>query len=371
MLWGFLVGAIISSTDAAAVFSILRAKNANLKGELKPLLEVESGSNDPMAVFLTISAIELLLDPAKGIMEIILMFIMQMGIGGIAGWGFGKLMVYFINSLKFSYDGLYPVFSLAICIVVYSLTTVVGGSGFLAVYIAGIIAGNSSFIQKKGTIRFFDGLAVLSQIAMFLTLGLLVFPSELLDIIWIGLLITVVLIFFARPLSVFVSLIPFKYNWKEKVFISWVGLRGAVPIILATFPLLAGIINADMIFNVVFFIVIISVLLQGWTINIAAGIFKLAVPGKKKRIMPLEFNPVDGVETELLDFIVPYNLEIAGKQIVELNFPPDSRIVLIWRNEKSIIPVGGTALEEGDTLLVLVNKNNIEKVKDIFRKYNR
>jgi len=372
-LWGLLIGSIISSTDAAAVFSVIRSRSISLKGDLKPLLEFESGSNDPMAVFLTIGTIQLLMNPEKGIIDAVLLFILQMSIGAVVGLSLGKLMIILINRMNFANEGIYIVFSLAMCVLIYSLTAVIGGSGFLAIYISGLIIGNNSFIHKKGTIRFFDGLAVLSQIAMFLTLGLLVFPSKLMEIIVPGLLISGFLFFVARPLSVYFSLIFLrndfkKYSLKEKFFISWVGLRGAVPIILAIFPSIAGVPNADIIFNIVFFVVITSVLLQGWSLTPVAKLLKLDKPLEVKRELPLQFNPTDNMDMELLDFIVPYNAFAVGKTLAELSFPSDSRIVLIWRNERSIVPSGGTTLEDGDTLLTLVNKSNIERVKEILAK---
>ena len=253
-LWGLLIGSIISSTDASAVFSILRTGNIELKGKIKPLLELESGSNDPMAVFLTIGTIDLLLLPDGTFLHIASIFFIQLGVGSVLGFLGGKLMVYLINKLNFFYEGIYPVFALSIALFIYSLTSVIGGSGFLAIYIAGIILGNANFIHKRTLVRFFDGLSVLGQIAMFLSLGLLVFPSDLTRIMGVGLLLSGILIFIARPISIFITLIPFKFNIKEKIFASWVGLRGAVPIILATFPLLAGVTNSRVIFDVVFFI---------------------------------------------------------------------------------------------------------------------
>lgn len=365
---GILIGSIISSTDAAAVFSILRAKNLKIKEKTQSLLELESGSNDPMAVFLTIGCIQFITLPEKNFFDIILLFIMQMGLGGLAGLILGRLMVFFLNRLKFSYEGIYPVFSMAFVIAGFGFTSFINGSGFLAVYIMGLTAGNSSLVYKKGTIRFFDGLAWLSQIAMFLTLGLLVFPSQIVNVTVSGLVISGFLILFARPVSVFIALQPFKFDLREKIFISWVGLRGAVPIILATFPLLAGIDYAETIFNVVFFIVITSTLLQGWLLLPVAKLLKVDTPLKIKRNYPLEFNPTEGIDTELIDLIVPYNADAASKSIVQLDFPDDARIVLIWRDEKSIIPSGGTTLEEGDTVLILVNKDNITRIKEIFTK---
>jgi len=200
---------------------------------------------------------------------------------------------------------------------------------------------------------------------MFVTLGLLVFPSELKTVIGVGLLISTFLMFIARPLSVFAILSFFKFNWREKVFVSWVGLRGAVPIVLATFPLIAGIPQADIIFNIVFFIVLTSAILQGWFLPSTAKLLKLNAPIIKTPRYPIEFNPIEGIDTELVDFIIPYNSKVAGKTLVEIGFPDDSRVVLIWRNERSIVPSGGTALEEGDALLILVNKNNINQIKEI------
>ncbi len=365
LLTGLLIASIISSTDAAAVFSILRSKNVSLKGDIQPLLELESGSNDPMAVFLTVGIIQLILIPEKNIFDIVLLFFFQMGIGAVIGFFSGKLIVYVLNILKFSYEGIYPVFMLAFIVMTFSIAAYLNGSGFLAVYIVGIMTGNSLFVQKRGTIRFFDGLAWLSQIAMFVTLGLLVFPSQLKTVIGTGLLIAAFLIFIARPLSVFAVLTFFKFNWREKVFISWVGLRGAVPIVLATFPLISGIQQADIIFNIVFFIVLTSAILQGWLLPPMAKLLNLNAPLIKKPQYPIEFNAMDGTDTELVDFIIPYNSKAVGRTLVQIGFPDDSRVVLIWRNEKSIVPSGGTLLEPGDALLILVNKSNIDKIREI------
>ncbi len=365
LLNGLLLGAVVSSTDAAAVFSVLRSKNVSLRGKLKPLLELESGSNDPMAVFLTIGIIQLITSPEKTAASIISLFVLQMGIGAIIGLTLGRGMVFIMNRLRLAYEGLYPVFSLSFAALIYGLTSTIGGSGFLAVYIAGIVAGNCEFIQKKSLLRFFDGLAWLSQIAMFLTLGLLVFPSHIVPIIGIGLFISAFLMFVARPLSIFISLSFSNFKWREKTFISWVGLRGAVPIILATFPLLANLPDAEWIFNVVFFIVITSALMQGWSIPFVARILHVDAPLILKRRYPIEYAPVEGVDTELVDLIVPYNSEVAGKSIVELGMPEESLIVLISRDENFIVPSGGTILQEGDTALVLVNKETLPKVREI------
>ena len=364
-LQGILLGAIVSSTDAAAVFSVLRSKNVSLKGNLKPLLELESGSNDPMAVFLTIGTLQLIANSETTVPSIAVMFVYQMTIGGALGLGFGKTMTIILNRLKLPYEGIYPVFALAFAGFVYSATTLLEGSGFLAVYIAGIVIGNSDFVQKKSLIRFFDGLSWLSQIAMFLTLGLLVFPHKIVPVIGSGLIISFCLIFIARPLGVFISLLFSKFSLKERMFISWVGLRGAVPIILATFPLLAGIPGADIIFNIVFFIVLTSVLIQGWSIPSVARWLNLAAPETKRFRSPMEFSGGENSDTQLIDFIVPFNAEMIGKSVVELGLPGDSLIVVISRNDEYIVPSGGTYIEANDTLLILVNKQNLPAIKEI------
>lgn len=368
LLEGLLLGSIVSSTDAAAVFSILRSKNVSLRGELRPLLELESGSNDPMAVLLTITLIQILTSSKSSFSDVALLFILQMGLGTIFGFLFGKTMIILLNRFKFYYEGLYPVFSLAYATLIYTLTAICGGSGFLAVYIAGILVGNSKFKQKRSLIRFLDGIAWLSQIIMFLTLGLLVFPSRLVPIIQIGLFVSAFLMLVARPFSVFIGLLLTKLHWRDKVFISWVGLRGAVPVILATFPLIAQLPNAELIFNVVFFIVLTSTLLQGWPIPLLARILKVDAPLERKRRYPIEFEPTEGMEAELVDLIVPYDAAVAGKPISKIGLPPKSLIVLINRNDKFIVPSGEISLKEGDAVLILVNKDNLAQVREIFNK---
>jgi cell volume regulation protein A len=366
LMTGLLLGAVVSSTDAAAVFSVLRSKQVNIGGRLRALLELESGSNDPMAVFLTIGLVQFATAPETTAWKLVLLFVTQMGIGAASGLLLGKVMVFFINRLKLPYDGIYSVFTLAFAGLIYGATASAGGSGFLAVYIAGIAAADADFVQKKSLLRFFDGIAWLGQIAMFVTLGLLVFPSQVLPVAGIGLLISVFLMFVARPLSVFLSLARGRMPWREKVFISWVGLRGAVPVILATFPLLAGVPDAGLIFNVVFFIVITSALVQGWSIPVVARTLGLEVPMEAKKRYPIRFLPVAGDDTELVDLIVPYNSAVSGRTIIELGMPPDSLIVLVGRNNGYLVPSGGTVLQESDTVLALVNRNNLPAVRAIF-----
>ncbi len=366
-----LLGAVVSSTDAAAVFAVLRSKKISLRGQLKPLLELESGSNDPMAVLLTIGIIQVVVNPETTFGSILFLFALQMGIGAVLGLVLGKLMILMLNRLKSYYEGVYPVLSLALALLTYGVTASVGGSGFLAVYIAGLIVGNNEIVYKKSTLRFFDGLAWLSQITMFVTLGLLVFPSRIVPVIWTGLACSAVLMFIARPVSVFLSLLFVRLGLREKIFVSWVGLRGAVPVVLATFPLVAGVSDADIIFNIVFFIVITSALLQGWSIPIVARLLKLQAPLIPKRQYPIEYAPLAGVDTELVEFIVPYSSGIAGKPIVELGLPRDSLIVLVNRDQGFFVPRGGTTLEGGDVVLVLGSQKDLAKAGEILTRWKK
>ncbi len=359
---GLLLGSIVSSTDAAAVFSVLRSKSIGLKGQLKPLLELESGSNDPMAIFLTVGLIQLITQPGLSPLNLIGFFVLQMLIGAVLGYCMGRVMVFLINRLKLGYEGLYPVLTLSLVLLTFGLTNAIGGNGFLAVYLAGIILARHDFIHKRSLVRFHDGLAWLMQIAMFLSLGLLVFPSRLVPVAGIGLLIAGWLIFIARPVSVFVSLLPSALNWREKAFISWVGLRGAVPIILAIFPLLAGIPEAHVIFNVIFFVVLASVLLQGTSIPLVTRWLKVYAPIIPKRMYPIEYTPMGGLKSELKELTIPPNSPATGKAIVELGLPADFLIILIARDNDFMLPSGGTVLQGGDTLLVLSDKKSLDEM---------
>lgn len=275
LLEGMLLGAIISSTDASAVFSIIGSRNVKLKGDLKPLLELESGSNDPMAVFLTIAVTSLIIGSESNPMNLILLFFLQMSVGAAVGLVLGKAVISFFKKFTLSYEGFYPVFILAAAAMVYGLADILNGSGFLAVYVAGVVLGSSEFKFKDSIKRFFDGFSWLAQICMFITLGLFVFPNEIPPIFGIGLILSAFIIFVARPLSVFISLAFSKYDFREKTFISWVGLKGAVPIILATYPLVENLPDANEIFNIVFFLVVTSVLIQGWSLPLVAKLLKL------------------------------------------------------------------------------------------------
>lgn len=274
-LEGLLLGAIISSTDAAAVFAVLRGKNIKLKEGLRPLVELESGCNDPMAVFLTVGLLQLMTSHTSSLLETWILFLKQFSIGTVLGYGIGKIAVSILKHFKLEYEGLYPALTMSLVAFVYGATTYLGGSGFLSVYLLGLIMGKHEFNNKNYLMHFHDGVAWLMQIMMFLTLGLLVFPSHLPSIAKTGILTATFLVFIARPVSVLFSLILAKMGFKEKVLVSWAGLRGAVPIILATFPMLACIPKAETIFNLVFFVVLVSVLVQGTTISHVAKLLKV------------------------------------------------------------------------------------------------
>lgn len=369
ILEALLFGSVVSSTDAAAVFSILRSKKMGLKNNLGSLLEMESASNDPMAVFLTIGLIQIMQAKALTTFALIIMFFQQMVLGLALGYLLGRAMVVGINHLKLEYKGLYPVFTVSSVLLMYSLVTLIGGSGFLAVYVAGLVLSYSDSLHKKSLRQFHVGLSWLMQISMFILLGLLVNPSQLIKITWIGLACSGFLMFIARPISVFTTL-PFFKNagLKESTLVSWVGLRGAAPIILATFPLMANIPGSQLIFNVVFFIVITSIILQGTTINVVAKWLGLDVPLKVTQQTTLDETAThdeSGQEMQITEFIIPGYSKAIGKEIVELKFPKDILLVLITRNGEYIVPSGETTLEQGDKIMMLVHKDSLHEVEPL------
>ena len=364
---GFLLGSIIASTDAAAVFNVLRSQKTSLRSKLQPLLEFESGSNDPMAVFLTVSIIGIIKYSHHSLENFLSSFVLNIVLGFLIGWLFGRGIVLVINHAKLAYEGLYPTLLFSMIFLTYTTADAIGGNGFLAVYLAGIIAGNTNLIHKNTLKNFLEGFVWLMQIVMFLTLGLLVFPSHIVPIIGVGLLVSLVLMFIARPLSVWLCLSFSKFNWREKTLISWVGLRGAVPIILATFPLLAGIPKAELIFNIVFFIVLTSILLQGTTVSLVARWLKVDAPSKKKTDQPIQLTDKKLIQAQLEDVIVPYGSVVHGKSIIEIRLPPQFLIVLICRDEKFFVPNGATILNEGDVLWVLAGKGDLKKMYKILQ----
>ena len=364
-----LLGSIVSSTDAAAVFSILRSKNLALKNNLRPTLELESGSNDPMAYVLTLAFLTLVINQDQSIFSIIPMFIQQMAFGAIAGFGFGKLSKYIINKIKLDFEGLYPVLVIALMFITFSATDFVGGNGFLAIYICAVYLGNQDLIHKKTILKMYDGLAWLMQIVLFLTLGLLVFPSKIIPVFGIGILISLFLILVARPVSVFLSLLFFKMKFRRRFYISWVGLRGAVPIVFATYPLLAGIDKADMMFNIVFFISVSSVLIQGTTLSVMAKWLNVALPNEEKKLSATDLLLEDNPKALIKEIPVTANCYAVNKKIVDLGFPKHAIIAMIRRDNKYVTPNGSTVIEDKDILVVLADKQEaIDNVKNCLNK---
>ncbi len=367
-LHGLLVGAIVSSTDAAAVFSVLRSQGISLKGRIQSLLELESGTNDPMAVFLTIGILHLIASPGQSPFLLVSLFFKQMLMGGAIGWVIGRVAVPAINRLNLDAEGLYSALTVAIVLLAYGITTALGGSGFLAVYLAGVVMGNRDFVHRRSLTRFHDGLAWLMQIVLFLVLGLLVYPSRLFSVVGVSVLLALFLVLVARPIGVFISLAFAKLGFRPKVFISWIGLRGAVPIVLATFPLLAGVKNAEIYFNVVFFTVSISVLLQGTTIGWLARKLRLQKPSPATdRRFPLDILPAGEDQSQVTEIAVSEGSLAAGKQLVSLQLPREAHIMLVTRETEHLVPRGNTTLKAGDILSVLADRASLAKVRSVMK----
>ena len=368
---GLLLGSIVSSTDSAAVFSILRSKNLALKDNLRPTLELESGSNDPMAYILTLVFTGLVVNQDSSLIDAVPLFFMQMVIGALSGLILGKIYTYVINNIELPAEGLYIVLLIAILFFNFSFTNFIGGNGFLAVYLSAVYLGNQELMHKKKILKSFDSFAWLMQIILFLSLGLLVFPSEIVPFLGIGLLISVFLIVIARPITVFISLIPFKTGIREKWFLSWVGLRGAVPIVLATYPLIAGAEKAHMIFNIVFFIALTSVIVQGTSLPLVAKWLHLTIPSELKKITQTDLIFTDGIKSLLTQITIPENGPTVGKQIIELGLPKTTLISFILRNKNYIVPDGSTVLEKNDVLFVLSeNKDALDSVFTCLKQNN-
>lgn len=363
LLTSLLLASTMSSTDSASVFGILRSQKMNLKYNLRPMLELESGSNDPMAYMLTIVLIQVIQSGGMHLGGIMLSFIIQFVVGAAGGYLLGKLAVFMLNRLNIDNKSLYPILLLAFVFFTFSLTDRLYGNGYLAVYIAGIIVGNSKIPYRKDTASFMDGLSWLFQIIMFLALGLLVYPHELLGISLVASLIGVFMILLGRPLSVFLCLIPFrKITFKSRIFISWVGLRGAVPIIFATYPVVENIPGSNIIFNVVFFITILSLVIQGTTIPFFARKLDLSTPLERTgNAFGVEL-PED-IDTTLKDLVVTENMLTRCSTLKEMNLPKGTLVMIVKRGEKFLVPNGSLALAVNDKLL-LISENQEQLEED-------
>ena len=365
-LQGLLIGSIVGSTDAAAVFALLHARGMELKQRVAATLEIESGSNDPMAVFLVLALIELIGSGQKELnWALAATFLLQMGIGAVAGWFGGRVLVWLINHLDLE-TGLYPLLAIAVGVTIYGGTSLAGGSGFLAVYLAGVILGNSMLQAMQTIRRVNDGLAWLSQITMFLMLGLLVTPSQFIEVALPALLVAAALMLAARPVATWVSLLPFHFPWREQVFIGWVGLRGAVPIILASFPLLAGLEHGTVYFNVAFIVVLMSLVLQGWTIAPLARALRLEVPPKVKPLQYIDLDIPGQFNHDLLGYRLETDSLAVGKPPGQLPLPRDVELAAVIRGAQvmNLNTVG--LLQAGDYVYVLAVPEHVEALNRMF-----
>ncbi|WP_187264330.1 potassium/proton antiporter [Pontibacter beigongshangensis] len=353
-----LLAATMSSTDSASVFSILRSKGLNLKNNLRPMLELESGSNDPMAYILTITLIEIIkMDAAPNYWLAGGVLLMQLVIGAAAGYLLGRLAVRIINQVEIDNSSLYPILVFTFCIFIFSATYFIKGNGYLAVYIGGLVIGNSRFVHKRSSLNFFDGMAWMSQLLMFLTLGLLVNPRELVPIIVPGLVISFLMIFITRPLSVFLCMLPFrKMQLRDKIFVSWVGLRGAVPIIFAIIPLAEGVPHARLMFNIVFFCTLISLIVQGTSLSRMAVWLGLAEkPSELKKLQDFDVEFSDEIKSVTTEITITAQALRSGDYLMNLPLPDNTLAVMVKRDNKYFVPKGKTALKENDKLLIITD----------------
>lgn len=365
-LEGLLLGAIVGSTDAAAVFALLRTQGAALKERVASTLEIESGSNDPMAVFLTVAVLELLAAGRSQFdVSVLASFAVQFGLGTALGLAGGAALVWLINRLTLA-TGLYPLLAAAGGVLTFALAQRLGGSGFLAIYLAGLVLGNARLRSAQVVLRVHDGLAWLSQIVMFLILGLLVTPSQLVHIVPQALLVAAGLMLLARPAAVAVTLAPFRFPWREQIYIGWVGLRGAVPIVLALFPMMYGLENARLYFNVTFFVVLVSLLAQGWTIAPAARWLGLEVPPRHEPVQRIPLDVPGHFEYEMVAFDAREGSLAAGRTLEEMGFAAGMQVMALIRDGAPLALRPDVAIAPGDHVYFLARPEEVARLAALF-----
>jgi cell volume regulation protein A len=365
-LEGLLLGSIVASTDAAAVFTILRTGGIRLPARLAATLEIESGSNDPMAIFLTIGLIEILSGRMALGPSLLGLFATQMVVGTLAGLAVGFAAVWLVNRINLDTAGLYPVLVGACGMLAFGLAAELRGSGFLAIYLAGIVLGNSRLVFRRGVLLFHDAAAWLAQIMMFVVLGLLSFPSRLFHVAGRGLLVAAILILVARPLAVVLTLLPFRFPRRELAFLSWVGLKGAVPITLATFPFMFGLPRAALLFDVVFFVVIVSELIQGWTILLVARRLGVQLLVEPTPPLTLEISSLRHVKGDIVDYTIGPDSRAAGRLVRELGLPAGAVAAIVTREQTIIPPHGNTRILAGDHVILVLRPGLRPLVDQIF-----
>lgn len=359
-----LIGSIVGSTDAAAVFAVVG--DQNIKTRLKATVEAESGANDPMAIFLTMLTLDWVQAEPPPLWQALGFLIAQMGLGLAMGLLLGKVTGWTLSRIRFESSGLYPILLFGTAMFTFAATSWLGGSGFVAVYVVGIMLGNLELPYRQSILRFHEGSAWLAQMTMFILLGLLVFPRQLTPVIVPGLIIAGGLMFVARPVAVWVSTVGMGFTTRGRVLLAWAGLRGAVPIVLATFPLLAGVQHSNLIFNIVFFVVLTSALIQGSTISWVADRLGLTTQATSAHAMTLELVAMDNLDVDMVELSVPTGSPAAGKRLAQLSLPEQVTVCALIRTGRVITPRGATQLQVGDDLFILAKKTQSHRVRAIF-----
>jgi len=357
LIYGLLFGSIVGSTDAAAVFTALRSGGLHLRPRLAATLEIESGSNDPMAVLLTVGCLEYIQGKLAGPGQLTVFLLQQVSVGLFVGWAMGRIAVALLQRVRLSAAGLYPMMTLGAALLSFGVAAMAGGSGFLAVYVTGIVIGNRRIVFLRGIRLFHDGTAWLGQIAMFVVLGLLSFPSQIHESWDVGLLLAVILVFVARPLAVFACLLPFRYDWREILFASWAGLKGAVPIVLGIYPLFFGIDDANALFHLVFFVVLVSVAVQGWSLGVVARALGVTVDAPITPPVTVEVTSLQQVDADIVSYLVTPDARAANQRLDKLGLTPDMVVAMIVREGELVVPRGETTILPGDHVFVTLRPN--------------